>query len=228
MKFWFSRIGNRDDALRLIGQSSTLFFGLAGLQIAALLFLLTWTPSEVRFYVSSPTDFVIDAVGTAIIITALATILRIFNSRVAAVMLVLLFMVIAANFISNRMNKTTSGNAALAILGVFVAVRSTYAAFKLHGQFASEDKTDRRVGHAKPYDVEKWQTLLKHDKEIALVTEKLRPLGERWVDQFAHDFLALNDKRYLLEIAQRIIADARDVTERADRARQDWHSGDIK
>jgi hypothetical protein len=58
--------------------------------------------------------------------------------------------------------------------------------------------------------VEKWQTLLKYDKEIALVADKLSPLGERWVDQFARDFLKLNDKRYLPEIVKRVIADARE------------------
>ena len=39
------------------------------------------------------------------------------------------FWLIAASIISDRVNKTTSGNAALAIFGIVIAGRATYAAF---------------------------------------------------------------------------------------------------
>lgn len=60
-----------------------------------------------------------------------------------------------------------------------------------------------------------------------MIAEKLHPLGDKWVDEFARAFLILNDKRYLPDIVQKIIADAKGEAERAERAARatrDWHS----
>ena len=59
------------------------------------------------------------------------------------------------------------------------------------------------------YDRQKWNALVKYDDEIALVAEKLQPLGQRWMDEFASSYLALNDKKYLPILAQKIIGNAR-------------------
>jgi len=66
----------------------------------------------------------------------------------------------------------------------------------------------------KPYDREKWAALLKYDDEIAIVAGRISPLGQRWLDELAHAYLALNDKQYLRRIEEKIHADAR-----AERAR---------
>lgn len=70
------------------------------------------------------------------------------------------------------------------------------------------------------YDVAKWNALVKYDPEIGQVAEKLRPLGSKWVDTFAADYLALNDKIYLPEIVQKIIQDARAESEAQERQRR--------
>lgn len=59
------------------------------------------------------------------------------------------------------------------------------------------------------YDRDRWEALLKYDDEIATVATKLQPLGQRWLDEFAKAYLSLNDKSYLPNIVQKIIADAR-------------------
>ena len=71
--------------------------------------------------------------------------------------------------------------------------------------------------NTKSYDVAKWSALLNYDAEIALVAEKLKPLGDKWVDKFATSYLVLNDKSYLLNIAEKIIAEARGASERQKR-----------
>jgi len=59
------------------------------------------------------------------------------------------------------------------------------------------------------YDRQKWNALVKYDDEIALVAEKLQPLGQRWMDEFASSYLALNDKKYLPNLVKKIIGNAR-------------------
>lgn len=51
--------------------------------------------------------------------------------------------------------------------------------------------------------------LMKYDDEIAMVVEKLKPLGQKWVDEFVHSYVVLNDKSYLPSLVQKIIAGAR-------------------
>jgi hypothetical protein len=65
----------------------------------------------------------------------------------------------------------------------------------------------------KPYDREKWAALLKYDDEIAVVVGRISYLGQRWIDEFAHAYLTLNDKQYLRKIEEKIYAAA--MAERA-------------
>src|SRR5208282_1900774 len=46
-------------------------------------------------------------------------------------------------------------------------------------------------------------------KDIALMAEKIRPLGQKWLDEFASAYLALNDKQYLPEIEHKIVLAAK-------------------
>ena len=67
---------------------------------------------------------------------------------------------------------------------------------------------------AKSYDRRKWQTVIQNDKAIAAVAEELKPLGDKWVDEFARNYLTLNDKKQAWRIVQKIVNDWRE-TERA-------------
>lgn len=69
------------------------------------------------------------------------------------------------------------------------------------------------------YDKAKWDALLKYDANIAQIAEKLKPLGEKWVNEFGAAYLVLNDKQYLPAIVQKIIADARAESADADQRR---------
>lgn len=58
------------------------------------------------------------------------------------------------------------------------------------------------------FDSTKWNTLIKYDNDIALVVDRLLPFGQKWVDEFASSYLALNDKQYIPEIEKKILAAA--------------------
>jgi hypothetical protein len=59
------------------------------------------------------------------------------------------------------------------------------------------------------FDRLKWAALLKYDPQLAAIAEKLLPLGQKWVDEFAASYLAINDKGYLPSIVSKIISDAK-------------------
>jgi len=62
---------------------------------------------------------------------------------------------------------------------------------------------------AASYDVKKWQALLRYDDEVARIAALFEPLGRKWSDKFAADYLAINDKAYLGEIARRLMAEVK-------------------
>jgi hypothetical protein len=68
-----------------------------------------------------------------------------------------------------------------------------------------------------PFDRQKWNALLEHDSLIAEIARKLTPLGQKRLDEFAATYLALNDKRDLPVIVQKIIAQARNENEELER-----------
>jgi len=59
------------------------------------------------------------------------------------------------------------------------------------------------------FDRDKWNALLEYDDLIAEIVRKLRPLGQKWIDELAASYLAINDKSYLPAIVQKIIAKAK-------------------
>lgn len=65
------------------------------------------------------------------------------------------------------------------------------------------------VGPSIKFDQEKWNALLKYDADIASLADKIRPYGQKWSDEFAASYLALNDKKYLADIEQKIISTAK-------------------
>jgi hypothetical protein len=48
-----------------------------------------------------------------------------------------------------------------------------------------------------------------YDPDIARIAAALKPYGEKYTDQFASAYLAINDKSYLAMIVQKIIATAK-------------------
>lgn len=62
-------------------------------------------------------------------------------------------------------------------------------------------------GHA--YDRSKWNALVEYDADIRRIVDGLQPYGQKYVDQFAAAFLALNDKEYLPMIVKKILESAR-------------------
>jgi hypothetical protein len=59
------------------------------------------------------------------------------------------------------------------------------------------------------YDLKKWQALLHYDADIKRVADALAPYGQRYLDQFAAAFMAINDKNYLPQIIQTILSTAK-------------------
>ena len=61
--------------------------------------------------------------------------------------------------------------------------------------------------------ISNWDALLNKDAEIAKIADKLKLLGQKWVDTFAQLYLAVNDKRQLPNILQTVFAAARQELE---------------
>lgn len=80
--------------------------------------------------------------------------------------------------------------------------------------------TTTRTTIGPTFDRAKWEALLKYDDDVASVAEKLRPLGPKWLDEFASSYLALNDKQYISSIEQKIVA-AASAAAKAEAERQE-------
>lgn len=74
------------------------------------------------------------------------------------------------------------------------------------------------------YDYAKWQALVEFDGEIAEIERVLRPYGQKYVDQFAAGYLALNEKTYVQKIMDKVIETARDDAAKADEAEERWRN----
>lgn len=51
--------------------------------------------------------------------------------------------------------------------------------------------------------------MLRYDSDIVLIADKIRPYGQKWLNEFASSYLVLNDKKYLSDIEQKIISSAK-------------------
>lgn len=83
---------------------------------------------------------------------------------------------------------------------------------------SSTSPTDTPVSPVARYDQSKWNALLKYDNDIASIADKIRPFGQKWLDEFASSYLALNDKQYLPEIEHKITAAATREKEEKEQA----------
>jgi hypothetical protein len=71
------------------------------------------------------------------------------------------------------------------------------------------DITPRAQTNGYAYDRAKWNALVQYDADIERVAKALTPYGEKYVDQFAAAYLALNDKDYLPKIIEKILESAK-------------------
>jgi hypothetical protein len=129
----FAKIESRDDALNTVREASNGFFGLAALQAAIGFFLF---PAMI-------TD--------AVILVILALGLRLWRSRIAAVLLLLMTGFGAVMTVLNKIGVTHQGgtNIFLAFIMLVVAVRAVEATFKLYGIYRDEP-TPPRVAASGP------------------------------------------------------------------------------
>jgi hypothetical protein len=102
----------------------------------------------------------------------------------------------------------------------FFAARSGLQAAP-SGSSANTSAQTRSSGGA-PFDRAKWNALVQYDKDIAAIAERLQPLGGKWLDEFASSYLALNDKKYIPNIEQKIVAAAKAETEENERQKEQW------
>jgi hypothetical protein len=73
-----------------------------------------------------------------------------------------------------------------------------------------DHEPELRTINPDPYDKAKWKALVEYDPDISRVVSALSPYGQKYIDQLATGYLALNDKQYLPMIVQKILATARD------------------
>src|SRR5207249_2112249 len=92
----------------------------------------------------------------------------------------------------------------LYFLGWFVAVSFVVGGIAVWTTGAGSPRS------SSDFDQEKWKALLAYDSDVAAVAEKLNILGAKWVHEFARAYLALNDKKYLGDIATKIIRQAKE------------------
>ncbi len=126
----FSKIENRDDALKMVKDTSLAFFFVAGLQAI----LSYWIGSGVLI------DAAVYAIG--------GFFLRRFNSRTAAVILLILALLGAGVTIANKAGANLGGgnNIILALIILWAGIRAVEATFKLHGRFSSAPAPDPTPG----------------------------------------------------------------------------------
>ncbi len=108
-------------------------------------------------------------------------------------------------------------NGAIILNGIAAALALGAAASKSPGQSSSDDgrvRITREAALPEPqtsetYDRKRWEALLRYDEDLNRVAQLFAPLGPKWTDRLAADYLAINDKQYLGDIARKIMAEVR-------------------
>lgn len=77
-----------------------------------------------------------------------------------------------------------------------------------------KSEPDKLLSEPSSFDLQKWNALVEYDADIKRIVDALAPFGQKYVDEFAQAFMALNDKKYLPQIIEKILA-----TAKADAAR---------
>lgn len=120
------KIRSKNDASRVAKEASTLFFVVAAIQAVIGAFLM---PSMIF---------------DAVLISILATILRRWKSRIAAIFLFLMSVGVVIVTLDNIVSKAQGaeaqggGNIILALAVFWASIKSMEAAFKFHGKYAKQ------------------------------------------------------------------------------------------
>jgi hypothetical protein len=116
---WFSKIESREDALKVVKDTSSAFIVISVIQAILSYF-----------------------VGSSILVDAIincggAFFLRRFNSRAAAVVLLIVALITLGVTIANMLGAKlgAGGNILVAIIVLWAGVRAVEATFKLHNRF---------------------------------------------------------------------------------------------
>lgn len=122
-KTLFAKIESREDAIKAVKEYSAGFYVLAAIQGA------------IGFFLTSSMIF------DAILLAVLATVLRIWNSRVAAFLLMTITTIGLVVTASNRFGTPIldgggGKNIILALLAFWFAIKSIEATNKIHGKYA--------------------------------------------------------------------------------------------
>jgi hypothetical protein len=142
MRRWFSALKNKEDARVAIRGCAVVFFGLAAMQVAVAAWIYLAT-SEVRRYARIADGAVFDYLSVAFLIAVLAGFLRAFQSRVAAVFLLLVSgTILISSFASAATHGPRNGSVFVALVAVVVAVRAIYATVKFR-RFISQKEMGR-------------------------------------------------------------------------------------
>lgn len=120
----YSKIESREDAIKVIKDSAGGFFVVAAIQGVLGAFMMP--------------GMLFDAAILAI----LAVILRLLQSRVAAVLVLVLSLAISVSTILTNLGIAKSGgsNILLAFIVLWAAIRAVQATFLLHGRFADSNQ----------------------------------------------------------------------------------------
>jgi hypothetical protein len=105
--------------------------------------------------------------------------------------------------IDGRMDGTTV-ILVLCVLGAAVAGVIAQIAGSFSGGTSAQP-----IAEEPTFDQNKWNALVKYDPDIKRIVEALSPYGPKYISQFAAAFMALNDKDYLPQIIQDILATAK-------------------
>jgi hypothetical protein len=137
MRFLFTKLATREDAVRVIEVCSTIFYVFAAIQVglAFLIFAAGW---NVRKYTSLPPEAILNYLATAFILASLASALRAFQSRVAATSLLLVSLGVAATTIYNQASKVTSGNLFLALVAILTSITALRATIAVQGRLSQQ------------------------------------------------------------------------------------------
>ena len=119
---WLSNIQCREDALKVIKQSSMVFYIMAGLNLV-LFFIIGW----------------ISILFSAVILAVGGFFLSKLHSRIAAVLMLLFALFSMGIAIANTVSSGSGGIRVIIVMVLLLsAVRAADAAFKLRGRYASE------------------------------------------------------------------------------------------
>jgi hypothetical protein len=124
-KSLFAPFASREEALKGVKEYSAAFYVLAGIQG-----LIGYSVAPALIY-------------DAVILAVLATALRLWQSRVAAILLLAMSTLILGTTVMSRLGIEGMGgsNIFLALIAFWAGVKATEATVKIHGRFA-ENKDD--------------------------------------------------------------------------------------